>query len=501
MGFGWLFGRRHLVLKAGLALLAVLGVLAAVTAWQRISRALPQPRWIAEGDGTTRFFYRSLGGERDAGIPYWIFYVLPSMFPDKLPGPGGYASLGLPWQEGKELPVGLVKSVIGYPRVGINCALCHTARFRLAPDGEPVFVPAGPGHTGNAEGLFRFLAECAKDPRFNSDALLTEIQTWQKLDWIDRLLYRFFVIPGAKRLLIERGEHFAWAYRRQAPAWGRGRDAPRNHGAFFTVWLAPGDTFGSTQTPAAWNLGKYASKPGQPDGQRLNAAGDTPDARSVIVDSLLGLLGAPPRDRAAFDADVAWLEGYLKDARAPKFPVAGAPPRLARSAAAGQAVFARQCAACHGEDSAKVGRPLPPGEIGTDEEALRRWSRAAAEQANREARALGIERAGFVEADPVGYTSPHLDGIWLRGPYLHNGSVPTLWDLLQPAKKRPPVFYRGYDVLDPVKVGFDSLSERAEQGGTRFDTSRPGNGNQGHEFGASLSDDEKWALIEYLKTL
>ena len=55
-----------------------------------------------------------------------------------------------------------------------------------------------------------------------------------------------------------------------------------------------------------------------------------------------------------------------------------------------------------------------------------------------------------------GYANHPLDGIWLRGPYLHNGSVPTLRDLLDAPERRPAVFYRGYDVFDQVKVGFVS---------------------------------------------
>ena len=55
-----------------------------------------------------------------------------------------------------------------------------------------------------------------------------------------------------------------------------------------------------------------------------------------------------------------------------------------------------------------------------------------------------------------GYANSPLDGLWLRAPYLHNGSVPTLRDLLEPSDKRPKTFYRGYDVYDQKKVGFVS---------------------------------------------
>ena len=77
-----------------------------------------------------------------------------------------------------------------------------------------------------------------------------------------------------------------------------------------------------------------------------------------------------------------------------------------------------------------------------------------------------------------GYANHPLDGIWARAPYLHNGSVPTLRDLLEPPDRRPAAFYRGYDVFDQQKVGFVS-NVPSENGRTftRYDTSLPGNGN------------------------
>ena len=95
-----------------------------------------------------------------------------------------------------------------------------------------------------------------------------------------------------------------------------------------------------------------------------------------------------------------------------------------------------------------------------------------------------------------------LDGVWLRAPYLHNGSVPTLRDLLKPPAARPPAFYKGDDVYDPVNVGF--VSDQPGEGGKaffRFNTADRGNQSTGHTYGTTLGDDEKDALIEYLKTL
>jgi hypothetical protein len=96
-----------------------------------------------------------------------------------------------------------------------------------------------------------------------------------------------------------------------------------------------------------------------------------------------------------------------------------------------------------------------------------------------------------------------LDGLWLRAPYLHNGSVPNLRALLEPAVARQAVFYIGYDVYDYADVGFESRWAEAARDGWRFDTSAPGNSNVGHEgvnYGTALAPADKDALIEYLKT-
>ena len=104
-----------------------------------------------------------------------------------------------------------------------------------------------------------------------------------------------------------------------------------------------------------------------------------------------------------------------------------------------------------------------------------------------------------------GYANSPLDGIWLRAPYLHNGSVPTLRDLLNPSPQRPETFYRGNNVYDPENVGFMS-TEAVDAAGKplfKFDTNIPGNRNFGHEgagYGTSLPETKKVALIEHLKT-
>lgn len=473
-----------------LAVLIVLGAIFGYIGWYNFFREEPQPDWVT-ATPDMRFKYGSIGAEHDAGIPYWIFYVLPRMFPEKLPGPGGYASLGVPWEQGQELPVGFTKKTIGFERVANTCAVCHTATYRATPEDTPVFISAGNGHTTNVEAFFRYLVDCAKDPRFNADNLMREINLVTDLSWFDSLSYRFLIIPITKKRLLEREEQFKWIYRTDFPEWGRGRDDAMNLTKYFMIKVPMDDTFGPTDMPSIWNLQKY--KPEK--NMRMNWAGDSHDPRSVIIDSALGLLGAPPHDKAEFLGHVDWLYDYLTKKPAPKYPF----PIDKSKLTPGEVVYDKACANCH--SSEKTGTRTPLAEVGTEKDRLDTWNKKAAVEANRIVTEMGIQRPGLVEEDLIGYDVPFLDGIWLRAPYLHNGSVPTLRDLLTPPEQRAKVFYRGYDVYDPVNVGFVTEGAEAERVGTRHDTSLRGGRNMGHNFGTNLPTVEKDALIEYLKTL
>jgi hypothetical protein len=121
---------------------------------------------------------------------------------------------------------------------------------------------------------------------------------------------------------------------------------------------------------------------------------------------------------------------------------------------------------------------------------------------------------GFhAESDPAvraiaKYKARPLNGIWAVAPYLHNGSIPNLYLLLSPKTDRPDEFWLGSKQFDPIKVGYDTAELK---GGYRYETKNTGNSNAGHEFkdgprgngviGPSLSPDDRWALIEYLKSL
>jgi mono/diheme cytochrome c family protein len=469
--------------KIVLGLVLVFGALIAFTAWYKFFREVPQPEFATPEE---RFKYGSLGAEDSSGIPYWIFLVLPRMFPEYLPGPGGYAALGIAWEEGRDVPVGFAKKVVGFERVTNNCAVCHAAVYRGKEDETPHIVVGAPGHTTDVQGFFRFLTDCANDPRFNADNLLREIATVTKLSWLDRVLYRFLIIPILKKRIVEQGENFAWMNREGLPDWARGRDDPMNLTKYFMLRMAEDGSFGPADMPSIWNLNKYQRH------MALNWDGATTVARSVIIDSALGL-GASPKP--PFLEHVKWLQDYLGALPAPRYPFA----IDTALAAQGKSLFDAHCAQCHA--GPRTGISVPIEEVGTDRERLATWSKEAAIQANKKVKSMGIERDPMVEETLTGYIAVHLDGVWLRAPYLHNGSVPTLRDLLEPADKRPQIFYRGYDVYDPTSLGFVSQGENAQRVGSRIDVHTRGNGNQGHAYGTTLKPAEKNALLEYLKTL
>jgi hypothetical protein len=97
------------------------------------------------------------------------------------------------------------------------------------------------------------------------------------------------------------------------------------------------------------------------------------------------------------------------------------------------------------------------------------------------------------------YAARPLYGIWAAAPYLHNGSVPTLYDLLLPPEQRPKTFALGERHYDPVRIGF-AVGTACIRQDCGIDTTRTGDGNGGHLWGTDLSEPDRIALLEYLKT-
>jgi hypothetical protein len=438
----------------------------------------------SSASGVEHFKYGSVGIESEEGLPYWIWQVLPRLFADKLPGLGGYESLGFIWERGRELPIGFSKkNVLGSARVAVNCAFCHTATYRTAPDSPRVIVPGGATTLAAPQAFARFLEAAAADQRFNTNEMVAAIDKIGKMSWTESLSYRLFLIPGTRRALLRHRQEFAWTDER--PKWGRGRIDPLNPFKYRQLRQPVDRTIGNSDMTPLWALGLR-------DGRALHWDGLNPSFKEVLISSAIGN-GASTK---SVDLEsLARVGEWIRDLRPPAYPF----PIDRALANRGAQTFAAECAECHGPSGARMGQVIPIEEVGTDRHRLDTWTSASAAAFNAYAAGVPWQFKGFRKTN--GYVATPLVGVWLNAPYLHNGAVPTLTDLLEPAERRPLRFYRAYDVYDPDRVGFFSQGPGAEKAGELFDTTQPGNASAGHSYGTALTPDVKTALIEYLKTL
>jgi mono/diheme cytochrome c family protein len=257
--------------------------------------------------------------------------------------------------------------------------------------------------------------------------------------------------------------------------------------------------------PAWWHLKK----------KRTMYHTGTAHARSVR--SLMQFMLVPsvgPEMFAKEEATFRDIQAYLLSLTPPKYPF----PIDRKLAAKGEELFNDTCARCHGTYGAKWTYPnkiVPIDEIGTDRTRYEGFAREWGDVYNkswfaRERRPDG--KVGYPVTDSAGYQAPPLDGIWATAPYFHNGSVPTVYHVLN-SKARPKIYTRsfrtGTEDYDPVNLGWKvRVLERgpdpelpAYERRKVYDTTQPGRGNGGHTFGDRFTEEERRAVIEYLKTL
>jgi hypothetical protein len=178
----------------------------------------------------------------------------------------------------------------------------------------------------------------------------------------------------------------------------------------------------------------------------------------------------------------------------------------------GRTLYLDTCSGCHGDGQNNIppAATVPASVVGTDP----LYPVSASQQGDGEISYyfdffnrswMGTHGdAGHLErqATPV-YVPPPLDGVWATAPYFHNGSVPTLDAVLNPAL-RPTVYRRSYnpDSYDFERLGYPSNNVGSKGSDvTVYDTRRPGFRNTGHTFAAALTDAQRRDLLEYLKTL
>ena len=219
--------------------------------------------------------------------------------------------------------------------------------------------------------------------------MMPEIERNFDLGIDDKLMYRFLIIPIAKKRVLEQAHDFAWIHTHGRPAWGPGRDGPFNLTKFNLLELPDDDTVDNADFPSIWNAGLR-------EGTSLNWAGETQDPLAVYIDSALGI-GAPPETVVA---DMLKHREYLRAKQPPPYPF----PIDAALAAQGEAVWAANCAECHEPGGARFGRTVPIEEIGTDRERFDTWTQANADATN--AKALRARRRAQGDGQGRGLRQP-----------------------------------------------------------------------------------------------
>lgn len=480
----------------------VLGMLAGALLLGRFGADTP----VVYKDDLEHFKYGSLGSEHEFGVPYWIWRALPELFEDKLPPPGrGWESVGFVFENGKSLPVGMSqRRYLGFDVVWLNCAFCHAGTVRESAESEPKVYSAMPANTFDFRAFMRFLFATGEDRRFTPRDILRQIKVIREreglddLPLIDRLALRFYGIYFMRERILTLRDRLDFI--KEQPEWGPGRvDTFNPLKAYFNFppdQLSKEERIGTTDFPSIWNQGQRESLK-----MNLHWDGNNVSLEERNRSAAMGTGITPPTgDRASLKRVADWV----RDLAAPAYPFA----INNDLAAQGAPIYKEYCTKCHGADGKDfrgedVGKVVPIADIGTDRRRLDSYTYNVAVNQNMIFAGYGEERFRHFRKT-FGYANSPLDGLWLRAPYLHNGSVPTLRDLLEPSDKRPKTFYRGYDVYDQKKLGF--VGDVSEEKGRKYflyDTAEPGNSNQGHEgkrYGTELPAADKDALIEYLKT-
>lgn len=236
-----------------------------------------------------------------------------------------------------------------------------------------------------------------------------------------------------------------------------------------------------------------------------NAMGRGDHARYMMMKSLV--CTDDVQEASAIDHDFIDVRAFISSLEPPDYPF----PIDRLLANQGAEVFNAHCSGCHGVYGPTTSYPnllVPLETVGTDPA----YALQAYEGSDRFLRWFNQSwYAGIAEARPgPGYIAPPLDGVWATAPYLHNGSVPTIHVLLD-SSTRPTYWVRSFDSADYDRTALGWHYDELSQGKAAtddpelrkriYDTTLEGYSNAGHAFGDALTEPQRQAVIEYLKTL
>lgn len=407
---------------------------------------LPAANAVGPGDptftGQARFFWDAWGTEvLDEWPPTDFMLGLMQSEPEVFGNQ--FAAFGFLPDPNDDLPVGFKRGLVDPTKVHETCALCHVGKL--------------------ADGTL-----------------------WLGAPNLELDFGRFGVEVDKRWVAAGHPSRLTELEKSKALALGPGRTNAESSDYPFVV---PADF------PMYFNLGQRT---------HMNYLGTGANVRTEVYFSIYTFGAGSPNDDTA-------IVKFPKESRVDDFATflgslapPPAPPEDPALVAAGRAAFDKAaCGSCHhvdalpkddivpldamGTERAATDPKFPRGSIATDPEHWNLDFGPAGGAGGSSGGDAGFgDLIGFIFAHSLtvgesdGYRALDLHGVWLSPPYLHNGSVPTLDDLLRPAAERPTTFMRGSFTVD---------------------TTQRANGNGGHEFGVDLSADEKTALVAYLKSL
>ncbi len=435
-------------------------------------------------DPVEHFKYGTLGAE-NPGMPVSILKALPEICPDLWPETG-WAGWGQLLEGDRELPIGWsVRTAAGVSFAAGNCARCHTSTVRESEFSEPMVFFGGPGQQNDDMGMSGFLLRCLTDDRFTGDRVREILKARGDVGIVER--NAIALLAGTiKSKALESKDSVMFMFEGDRTP-GPGRSDAFNMGAIQLLgWDLTAPPHANADFGTAWLA---QARPGD----LVNWDGNSNNIHESNISVILTLGASEDKvDHEALDR----VEDYLNTLEPPVYPF---PINLAL-ATQGAQIFEQECSSCHVRGGERFGTVIDAAEVGTDPERAKITTPELVEAMHEIGSGFDWQFTSFIPS--TGYVALRLDGAWLRAPYLHNGSVPSLRELLSPPERRSRTFYRGGDVYDQENVGFVSIfPEQSSRKLHFFDTSIPGNSNQGHLYGTDLSDAEKEALIEYMKTL
>ena len=422
------------------------------------------------GDAAKGYDYLINGDYIKSGVPYGYFTLL-----------NGKNKANVLDRTGKNATVGPDFTVVTAPNgveiVAPNCLQCHGDMF----EGK---YYVGLGNTSSAD-----FSNISSQDNFKNNAALKIMKTVspKQYEAASTVIRSFNAISPLMESEV-RGVNVAdrlaaLLVAHRDPVTLEWRDTP--------LLQIPAEVI-PTDVPAWWLLRKK-------NAMFYNGFGRGDFAQFMMLSNILTTKDtAEAREVSQHFGDVL---AYIKTIEPPKYPK----PINYELAKEGEQVFLYNCSYCHGTYGKDASYPnflVPLSAIQTDSALLtaNHQNPQFREWFNKSWFAQGNNPAQLVPSH--GYVAPPLDGVWITAPYLHNGSVPTIEALLN-SKLRPRYWQRDFDkpVYDYEKLGWVYEEKATPVKKKTYNTTIPGYGNNGHTFGDPLTDKERKAVIEYLKTL